>query len=302
MADVPEPAEAAGSTLLALGAAGVNPLDLLIARGGFHAGSPPVPYVVGSEGVGRVQRSQRFDTGARVYTMRARTGTFAERFAVDEASAWELPEGDDDELAVALGLAGLAGWLAVAYRARVRAGERVLVLGATGSVGSVAVQAARLLGAGRVVAAGRDPDRLAAAQDLGADVTVDLRRVEVIDALREAFDGSGPDVVVDPLWGPPASAALAVAVPGARIVNLGQAAAPDLPLASATLRGKVLQLLGHSNFETPLDVCAATHRELLGRARRGELRVAHRTYALDAAPEAWSTQAAGGREKGVLIP
>ena len=102
---------------------------------------------------------------------------------------WELPPGDDDAMAAALGIAGLAGWLAVEERAHLQAGERVLVLGATGTVGSVAVQAAKLLGASRIVAVGRDSERLARSRELGADETVYLG--EAAD-MEQAFRGGLP--------------------------------------------------------------------------------------------------------------
>src|SRR5207248_7310211 len=98
-------------------------------------------FAAGREGVGRVVTGTRFSPGTRVATLKAATGSLAERFLVDEDDAWEIPEGDD-AIAAALGIAGLAGWLAVEERGGLRAGERVLVLGATGTVGAVAVQAA----------------------------------------------------------------------------------------------------------------------------------------------------------------
>src|SRR4051794_17577127 len=167
MVQVDEPRPGDGQALVELLAAAVNPVDLNFARGGFHAGSPPPPYVVGSEGVGRVLSSSRFPVGARIYTSRGVTGSLAERFVVDENDAYELAEGaDDDAMAAALGIAGLAGWLPITERARVRPGERVLVLGASGSVGTVAVQAARLAEAGRIVAVARSAEGLARAVEV----------------------------------------------------------------------------------------------------------------------------------------
>ena len=107
-----------------------------------------------------------------------------------------------------LGISGLAGWLAIDHRARMRDGETVLVLGAGGVVGQVAVQAAKLLGAGRVVAAARSQERLDRAVQQGADATVQIGAVDdLAEAFREA-GGGGVDVVVDPVWGEPAVAAL----------------------------------------------------------------------------------------------
>ena len=113
----------------------------------------------------------------------ARDGALAERAAVLEATLAPVPDRADPELAVALGVAGIAGWLPLAWRAPVREGETVLILGATGTAGLIAVQAARLLGAGRIVAAGRNVERLERAAAVGADETV--RIADARDVRRE---------------------------------------------------------------------------------------------------------------------
>ena len=176
---------------------------------------------------------------------------------IGDAAAVEVPADVDPALAGALGIAGLAGWLPFAWRAPLHGGETVLVLGATGAVGLVAVQAAKLLGAARVVAAGRDPERLAKAAKLGADATVQLgEHDDLTAALREAAGGDGPDYVFDALWGAPVGAAIRSAARGARIVNLGQSAGPTAELASGDIRGKGLTILGHVAFSVPHDVLA----------------------------------------------
>jgi NADPH2:quinone reductase len=119
----------------------------------------------------------------------------AERASIGDAHAIDVPEGADPAVAAGLGIAGLAGWLPLAWRAPLRGGEDVLVLGATGSVGIVAVQAARLLGATRVVAAGRSAEGLERAASLGADATV---RLDETDDLVAAFkDAFGVDIATD---------------------------------------------------------------------------------------------------------
>ena len=122
----------------------------------------------GREGIGTVD-------GRRVYfTATNPFGSMAQRALAEEDNLFDVPDGLDDGVAVALGIAGLAAWLPLAWRAKVQEGEAVLVMGATGVLGSIAVQAAKLLGAGRVVAAGRDAEGLERAARLGADATVDL--------------------------------------------------------------------------------------------------------------------------------
>src|SRR5215208_2757665 len=152
-------------------AAALNPVDLRKAAGVFPlAPKPPLPSVAGWEGVARLA------DGSRAYFVDPPPphGALAERTLLDPSATYPVPEEVDEAVAVALGIAGLAGWLALTWSAKLREGETVLVLGATGTVGQVAVQAAKLLGASRVVAAGRNPEGLARAAEIGADATVSL--------------------------------------------------------------------------------------------------------------------------------
>ena len=153
--EVGEVAEPAGESIEVL-AAPINPIDLAVSRGILATGHPELPYVPGCEAVGRTA------DGRVVWIFggslgRTSQGAMAERAQIGDAHAIDVPEGADPALAAALGIAGLAGWLPFAWRAPLKGGETVLVLGATGSVGLVAVQTAKLLGADRVVAAGRSP-------------------------------------------------------------------------------------------------------------------------------------------------
>src|SRR5207253_2520788 len=175
-------------------------------RGVFYGGHADLPYVPGCEAVGRIVEAPTLGEGIRVYVSGGglgvqRDGTLVERVAVSEEDVFPLPGGVDDEHAVAAGIAGLAGWMPVAWRAPVQEGDRVLVLGGTGTAGSISVQGAKLLGAERVVAAGRDPDKLARVKELGADDVVRLGDGDPTDNFRDAFDGEGPTLVIDPLWG-----------------------------------------------------------------------------------------------------
>jgi NADPH2:quinone reductase len=299
--DIPEPTLGNGQSLIATGAAGLNPVDLAIANGTFYGGHPPLPYAAGIEGVGRVLESSTFAPGTRVYTLKAATGTLAERFVADTSATWELPDGDDDAIAVALGIVGLAGWVAVQERAQLKPGDRVLILGATGAVGSIAVQAARLLGASRIVAAGRDPQRLERSRGLGADAVVELRPDSDMErAFREAFAEGGPDVVIDPLWGAPALAAIAAAPLDTRFVNLGQSAGTEILLPSAAVRGKRLRLIGHALFSTPPSELAPAHRTMLEHARAGRLTIDVSEYPLDRIAAAWEAQGNGPERKLVV--
>ena len=268
--EAPEPA--AGS--LEVLAAALNPIDRAVAAGQFYVGHPPLPFVPGCECVGR-------EAGGRVvWTFGGglgltRNGAMAER-AEPGAVVAEVPEGADFAVAAALGIAGLAGWLPLAWRAPVREGDRVLVLGATGAAGEVALQAARLLGAAHVVAAGRDPKRLERALELGADEAVPLDG-----------DLGEPTYVFDPLCGEPLERAVAAAAPGARIVQLGQSAGATAALSSAAIRGKQLELYGHSNFAVPADVLGEHYRRLVAHAIAGELELDVERIGLDELGAAW---------------
>src|SRR5215207_2173556 len=218
---VPEVAEhpdPTGPDVVEVLAAGMNPVDVRIATGGFALERYEPPYVAGKEGVGR-----RAD-GSLVYFeySAAAFGAFAERTALRPGDGYPLPEGLDPALAVCLGVSGLAAWLSLEWRGRLAEGERVLVLGASGVVGQIGVQAAKLLGAGRVVAAARSEDGLERARALGADATVQLGQAQqdqLAAELREAAGGDGFDLVLDPLWGEPAVAALAALKPFGRLAQ-----------------------------------------------------------------------------------
>ena len=273
-----------GDDALEVLAAPLNPLDRAVAAGQFYGGHPPLPYVPGCEYVGR-------EAGGRiVWTFSGglgltRNGGMAER-ALPGAVVSELPAGADPAMAAALGIAGLAGWMSLAWRAPLREGERVLVLGATGTVGQVAVQAARLLGAGHIVAAGRDPAGLERALELGADEAVGLDG-----------DFGEPTYVFDPLCGEPLERAVAAAAPGARIVQLGQAAGATATLPSAAIRGKHLDLYGYTDFAVDADVMAEHHSRLVGHAVAGEIQLELNRVGLDEIGDVW-----GKPGKHVVLP
>ena len=208
-----------------------------------------------------------------------------------------MPDGIDDAAAVACGIAGIAGWVPVACERPSQPDDRVLVLGATGTVGSVAVQAARLLGAERVVAAGRNAAKLERALELGADATVLLDDGDGLEArFREACGGDGPTLVVDPLWGEPIRAAVDAAARRARVVQLGQSAGPEATLASGSVRLKGLSILGHSNFVlSRRRASSGVPRGDASTSRRGGSRSTSRTYALDDVAAAWTAQASGAK-------
>ncbi len=295
---IDEPVAADGELVVEMVAAALNPVDLAIAGGGFYAGHPTVPYVPGIEATGRDPE------GRLVYAMGggagiARNGTVAERFVMPAAGLIELPDGAEPAMAAALGTAGAAGWLPLSWRAGVGEGDIVLVLGATGTAGRVAVQAARALGAGRVVAAGRNKARLEQVGEL-ADATVWLGEADLGAKLTAACE-PGASVVYDPLWGEPFQAALAAAAPDARIVQMGASAGPTAVLPSAAVRGKRLSVLGYSNFGVPRETFVEAYLTMVRRAIDGALDLDVVVSPLDEVGRAWAGLR-GGSVKHVVVP
>ena len=298
--EVGEAPDSAGETIEVL-AAPINPIDLAVSRGILATGHPELPYVPGCEAVGRLGDRVVWIFGGSLG--RTTPGAMAERAPVGDSHAIDVPDGADPAVAAGLGIAGLAGWLPFAWRAPLTGGENVLVLGATGSVGLVAVQTAKLLGADRVVAAGRSAAGLERAMEVGADAAVSLDEADDPEAaFKEAFDGNGPSYVFDPLWGEPAAAAVRAAAPAATVVNLGQSAGATSELASASVRFKSLSILGHTNFAVPPEKLADHYRRLVTHVTAGDIRFDVERVPLDSVTDAWRRQAEGAGTKLVLVP
>lgn len=273
-------------------AAAVNPIDLRLASGELQR--PPLPMVVGKEGIARLDgRRVYFDSG----------GSFAERVALDPDEVVDVPDALEDAHAVCYGIAGLAAWIALEQRAQVREGETVLILGASGIVGMIAVQVARRLGAGRVIAAARDKERLKRAAQLGADATVqlDATGAALTAAFRDAAGGD-VDVVFDPLWGPPAAAAAEALAFRGRLVQLGQSAGAVSTLTSSPIRFRELSIIGHTNFASPFPERRAALERMFALAAAGDLIADHEELPLDAVGDAWRRQARSPHVKLVLRP
>jgi NADPH:quinone reductase-like Zn-dependent oxidoreductase len=294
-----DPEPETGAEVLEVLAAGMNPVDIRIASGTFPNERHEPPYAAGKEGVGR-----RPD-GTMVYFDRSRGpfGAFAERTLVDEGSGYPVPDGLDPALAVALGVSGLAAWCALDFRGALAAGETVLILGASGVAGQIGVQAAKLLGAKRVVGAARSPDGLERARRLGADAVVSLEEEDdLAGAFRDAAGGDGFDLVSDALWGKPALAALAALRPYGRMVHFGQSAAAEVSIPSTAIRPKPVDVLGYSNYSAPGEVKARAYERMAAHAAAGELTVEIERLSLDDVPEAWQRQTSSPGRKLVFIP
>lgn len=284
-----------GMVLLDVCAVALNPVDIAIASGKFYAGHPPLPFIPALEAVAKVDGNRLVYAQGAGYGI-SRNGFLAQRVLAPEASLIDIPIETDPAIAVALGTAGLAGWLSVRWRANVGINDVVVVLGATGAVGKVALQAAKFAGAKRIIAVGRSENRL-----MSSDVIASSKVVIGDQLAKNVLEAAGepPTVVIDMTWGSPSSSLLSVLATGARIVQVGASASIEATIPSAPLRGKQLSILGYSNFGVPRDVLVNTYKEIISLANAGKLLVPISKFSLADVATAWST-AVNGEAKVVI--
>ena len=288
--DFDEPLPAAGESRVTVTASAISHVVKSRASGAHYSSSGQFPFVVGIDGVGRL------DDGGRVYFVlpRAPHGAMAERTIVSSAQCLALPDELDDVTAAAIANPGMSSWAAYAERARLKAGETVLVNGAAGAAGRLAVQIAKHLGAKKVIATARNAEALESLIALGADVTIPLsdNQAALEDRLKEQF-AEGVDVVVDYLWGKSAEQILiAGAKAGAdaapiRFVQIGSASGPDITLPSAVLRSSAIELMGSGIGSIPLDGFVRCIDGLLRAAAPGGFKIASRSVPLSEVEQAW---------------
>lgn len=288
--DFDEPVPSGNERRVTVAAAAISQVVKSRASGEHYSSSGRFPFVVGIDGVGYL------DNGSRVFFVlpRAPHGSMAERTVVPAAQCLPMPDDLDDVTAAAIANPGMSSWAAYVERARLKAGETVLVNGATGTAGRLAVQIAKFLGAGKVIATGRSPDDLRAVGDLGADVTIPL--VEDEAALEERFMGpfsEGVDVVIDYLWGRSAERLLvagakagAEAVP-IRFVQIGSISGSDITLPSAVLRSSAIELMGSGIGSVPPGRFVAAIGGLLQATVPGGFRIAATPVPLSEVEQAW---------------
>jgi NADPH:quinone reductase-like Zn-dependent oxidoreductase len=291
----PEPSPEPGRVLVDVTTAPLTPLDVLVASGTSYFGPPALPYVPGVQGVGRLvddpQQRVWFTTSAG---MQPGDGSMAQRVAVDPERTMTLRHDIPDELVAALGLSAVAADGAL-RRGRFSADDRVVVLGAGGVVGQVAVALAAARGAAAVVAVCRGGESTARAERLGAGAAIDsslIEQHELTEALLAAVP-DGPTLVVDPVWGAPAAAALASLAPRGRLVNLGDSADSTLTLASALVRSRLVEILGYSNLSLTWTEQVTALDEVLAIAAAGRLDVNTRLVDPASLPGAWRDYANG---------
>lgn len=297
--DHPAPDRTAAHTVVAVTAAPIVPLDQLAASGTSYFGRPATPYVPGTQGVGVVTGSDTLAEGTRVFFttsagMQPGDGSLAERCVVPDDDVLPLDPGLPDAAAAALGMSAVAAWMALTERARLQPGELVVVLGGGGAVGQVAIAAAGLLGAARVVAVCRSAPAAARAERAGADAVVILGGdVDDFTARLREVTGGGADVVVDPLFGIAATAACRVLAERGRLVNLGGAAGDLAEFSSAVLRSRSADVLGYTNNALRPEQRRQALADVFRHAAAGRLAVAHEELPLAEATAAWRRQATG---------
>lgn len=285
--DFAEPRPAEGFVLIDVDTAGLGGWDVL---GAYRLGVQ-YPCVIRGEGVGRASDGRRVYFGERSLPP---FGAWAERTLVPEAEVWNVPDDVDDRTAITMGIAG-TGALLPLEQARVQPGENVLILGATGTLGQIALQLARQMGAGWVVGAARSAPALQRLLERGlADAVVPLGGGDDVEALK-AVSREGFDAVLDLVCGAPMLAALKATRWGARIVTVGTGAGRELNLNIADLLFRTLTCVGTG--QRPAADRRTTWERLLGMARLTGIVVDHAEYTLEQTEQAWAAQTAGPHAK-----
>jgi NADPH:quinone reductase-like Zn-dependent oxidoreductase len=302
-AEFPAPQAAPGELAIDVAAAALSHVTKARAAGTHYTSSQVYPFVAGLDGVGR-----RPD-GARAYFLlpRAPFGGMAERTVVNASHCVLVPDALDDVTAAAIANPGMSSWAALKERARLVPGENVLINGATGSSGRLAVQIARHLGAKKIVATGRDRGALKALAALGADLTISLLQADdALDAaFKEQFGGDGIDIVLDYLWGPSASLLLGAAAKSGRetpmrFVQIGSISGQTIPLAATTIRSSTLELIGSGIGSVPLDRMRHAIAELFAATVANRFEIAAKAVPLADVANHWAMNSAAART--VFVP
>lgn len=286
--DFPDPVAEAGEYRIAVSASALSPLTKARASGTHYSSCGGFPFVAGVDGVGRL------DDGTRVYFVlpRAPFGGMAEATVARKSLCVPIPDDLDDITAAAIANPGMSSWAALSERARFVAGEAVLINGATGSSGQLAVQIARHRGASKVIATGRNR---AVLNSLGADVAIALGDDgEALDKQFEAAFAEGIDVVLDYLWGPsmerllPAAAKAIPEGKPVRIVQIGTASGADIRFPGAILRSSAIELMGSGIGSVSLERLAVAIDGVFRAAGEGGFTLPTQTMPLADVAKGWT--------------
>jgi NADPH:quinone reductase-like Zn-dependent oxidoreductase len=286
-------------------ASGLHPRVRSQANGSHYTSTDELPLIPGVDGVGR-----RAD-GSLVYFVLADTayGAMAEQTVIDARRSIPLPSGADPILLAAAMNPGMSSWVALQQRVSFTKGQSVLILGATGSAGQLAIQIAKHLGAGAVVAAGRGADRLAALRGLGADETLDLAAAPEIVARGLATKAAEVDVVLDYLWGKPAESAIMPLLAGrqdrSRLISwvqIGAIAGATLNLPSAVLRQANIHFLGSGQGSANAAGILSILPQLAAEIDKGSFSIDAVVRPLVDVESIWNAPTAGPTARVVLTP
>jgi NADPH2:quinone reductase len=296
--DFEDPVAAPGEVLVTVRAAAISQLVRARASGAHYSFDGRFPFVPGVDGIGVLP------SGERVYFAfpTAPFGAMAEQVPVRAEQCVPIPAGLEDGRAAALANPGMSSWSALRDRAGIRAGETVLINGATGCSGRLAVQIARHLGAGRVIATGRNETVLEHLKALGADEIIPLNDAEGLPARLRASFAEGVDIVLDYLWGPSARAILDAACHAApaerrrRFVQIGALTGAEIALPGAWLRSSALDLMGSGLGSVPMPRLIAAVGEMLAVADRIGLQIEAETLPLAEVSRAWADTTASARQ------
>lgn len=293
--EIDAPQAEAGEVLVKVRAAALSQLVRAQASGKHYSSGKTFPFVPGADGVGLLE------DGTRVYFAfpRGPIGAMAETVAVNARNCVAVPDDVDDITAAAIANPGMSSWAALEARAGFKPGERVLINGAAGASGRLAIQVAKYLGASWVVATARNPgvqDELLA---LGADafICLDHPAERLTALLRQEIQGGGIDIVLDYLWGEPAACILNAlvgsgsgeAAPRLRFVNIGAIAGATLPMNPGVLRSTGLEMTGSGLGSIATEELVKVVGRLLEAVRPGNMQVEVNALPLKQAEAAWLT-------------
>jgi NADPH:quinone reductase-like Zn-dependent oxidoreductase len=285
-------------------AVGLHPRTRTGAAGAHYTSTGRLPMIPGIDGVGR-----RPD-GKRIYFVADDDviGTMAEKTIVDVRRAIELPDDVDVAKVAAAINPAMSAWVALRRRVPIEQGQSLLILGATGNAGSMAVQVAKRLGAGRVIGAGRDLDRLSALSSVGADEIVQLTGDADATARALGAAASEVDIVIDYLWGEPAQRAIMALLTGrsdrSRAMNwiqIGAVAGPTIELPSVALRSANFRLQGAGQGAVSAELYRAELPSLVDEIDAGTIAVKTNTMPLADVEKIWARADEPGK-RTVLIP
>jgi NADPH:quinone reductase-like Zn-dependent oxidoreductase len=288
--DFAEPSTSEGREVITVSASALSQFSKSRSSGSHYSSSGEFPLAAGAEGVGRTAE------GRRVYFALPETpyGALAEKSLVRSRQCVAIPDDVDDITAAAIANPGMSAWAALVARARLQPGETVLVNGATGTAGRLAVQLAKYLGAGKVIATGRNTQELESLKPLGADVIVPFELGALPEKRLEEHLAEGIDVVIDYLWGNSAETiigAIARSVEDAtpvRFVHVGGASGEEnIKLPGAALRSSAIVLMGSGVKSVPIAVLLDAVGNVFAAVNSAQLQIAKRVVPLSEIASVW---------------